>query len=86
MFRPLDDPNYVAVDLEFDTPAEAERCKVALGELWRSKQAVPALRGAPQVRIVETVESVQYWGRAASSASDMPAQLHPDSPVAGRAG
>ena len=53
-------PDYVAVDLEFDTPAEAERCKVALGELWRSKQAAPALRGAPQVRIVETVESVQY--------------------------
>ena len=60
VFRPLDDPNYVAVDLEFDSPAEAERCKVALGELWRSKQAAPALRGAPQVRIVETVESVQY--------------------------
>jgi hypothetical protein len=60
VFRPLDDANYVAVDLEFDSPAEAERCKVALGKLWRSKQAAPALRGAPQVRIVETVESVQY--------------------------
>ncbi len=60
VFRPLDDPNYVAVDLEFDSLAEAERCKAALGELWRSKQAAPALRGAPQVRIVETVESVQY--------------------------
>ena len=60
VFRPLDDPNYVVVDLEFDSPAEAERCKVALGELWRSKQAAPALRGAPQVRIVDTVESVQY--------------------------
>ena len=63
VFRPLDDPNYVAVDLEFDSPAEAKRCKVALAELWRSKQAAPALRGAPQVRIVETVESVQYSGR-----------------------
>ena len=62
VFRPLVDPNYVAVDLEFDSPAEAERCKVALGELWRSKQAAPALRGAPQVRIVETVESVHYQG------------------------
>jgi hypothetical protein len=32
----------------------------ALAGLWRSKQAAPALRGAPRVRIVETVESVQY--------------------------
>jgi hypothetical protein len=62
VFRPLDDPNYVAVDLEFDSPAEAERCMAALGELWRSKQAAPALRGAPQVPIVETVERVQYRG------------------------
>ena len=62
VFRPLDDPNYLAVDLEFDSPAEAERCMAALGELWRSKQAAPALRGAPQVRIVETVERVQYRG------------------------
>jgi hypothetical protein len=62
VFRPLDDPNYVAVDLEFDSPAGAERCMAALGELWRSKQAAPALRGAPQVPIVETVERVQYRG------------------------
>ena len=60
VFRPLDDPNYVAVDLDFDSLAEAERCRVALGQLWQSKRAAPALIGTPQVRIVETVESVQY--------------------------
>jgi hypothetical protein len=60
VFRPLDDPNYIAVELEFDSSADAERFQVALGQLWRSKQAAPALVGTPQVRIVETVESVQY--------------------------
>ena len=60
VYRPIDDPHYVAVDLEFDTSAEAERFQVALGQLWRSKQAAPALIGTPQVRIVEPVETRAY--------------------------
>ena len=51
---------YVAVDLEFDTSAEAERFQVALGRLWQSKQAAPALVGTPTVRIVEAVETTVY--------------------------
>jgi hypothetical protein len=60
VFRPIDDPNYIAVDLEFDTLAEAEGFKVSLAELWRSREAAPALIGTPQVRIVEAVESKRY--------------------------
>ena len=60
MFRPLDDPNYVIVELEFDTTAEAEQCGVALRELWSSRQAAPALSGAPRVRIVDAVEDHPY--------------------------
>jgi hypothetical protein len=60
VFRPTDDPNYIAVDLEFDTLAEAESFQVSLAELWRSKEAAPALVGTPQVRIVEAVESKRY--------------------------
>jgi hypothetical protein len=60
VFRPIDDPNYIAVDLEFDTVAEAEGFQVSLAELWRSKEAAPALIGTPQVRIVEAVESKRY--------------------------
>jgi hypothetical protein len=60
VYRPLDDPNYVAVDLEFDTSEEAERFQVALGQLWRSRQDAPALIGTPQVRIVEAVEARSY--------------------------
>lgn len=56
VYRPLDDPNYVIGELEFATVDEAEACAAALRELWRSRQAAPALSGAPKVRIVETVE------------------------------
>lgn len=64
VYRPLDDPNYIAVDLEFDNSDAAKRFQVALGDLWRSREAAPALVGTPQVRIVETVESKIYWGAA----------------------
>ncbi len=60
VYRPVDDPKYVAVDLEFDTAAEAERFQVALGQLWQSRQAAPALIGTPKVRIVEAVETSVY--------------------------
>jgi hypothetical protein len=58
--RPLDDPNYVVGELEFDTTAEAEACGAALRELWNSPQAAPALNGAPRVRIVVAVEDHEY--------------------------
>ncbi len=58
--RPLDDPNYVLGELEFDTPVQAQACAAALRELWGSPQAAPALIGAPQLRIVETVEEHAY--------------------------
>ena len=60
IFRPVDDPKYVAVDLEFETLAEAEAFKVALEGVWRSPQAAPALGGAPQARIVDIVERRDY--------------------------
>jgi hypothetical protein len=58
--RPLDDPNYVVVELDFDSTGEAEACGKALRELWGSRTAAPALVGAPQVRIVESVEDLRY--------------------------
>jgi hypothetical protein len=60
VYRPIDDRNYIAVDLEFDTSAEAERFQIALDQLWQSAQAAPALMGTPQVRIVEPVETRTY--------------------------
>jgi hypothetical protein len=56
IYRPVDDPHYIVGELEFDTAAEAQACADALHKLWKSRQATPALAGAPQARIVETVE------------------------------
>jgi hypothetical protein len=60
VWRPVDDPNYVIGELEFDTTAQAQACGAALRELWGSGQAAPALSGAPQLRIVEAVEDHAY--------------------------
>jgi hypothetical protein len=60
VFRPVDDANYVMVELEFETTDQAEACRAALGELWKSSAAAPALKGDPQTRIVEAVEEMEY--------------------------
>jgi hypothetical protein len=60
ILRPLDDPNYVVVELDFDTAEAAEACCAALGRLWASRAAAPALLGAPQTRIVEPIEELGY--------------------------
>lgn len=60
VLRPVDDPNYVMIDLAFDNSQAAEAALAALRELWRSSAAAPALMGTPQTRIVEVVESRQY--------------------------
>jgi hypothetical protein len=59
-YRPVDDPNFIAIDLEFDSRGEAEAFKLGLEELWRSPQAAPALGGTPRARIVDIVESKRY--------------------------
>jgi hypothetical protein len=58
--RPPDDPNYILLDLEFDTAGEAQSFRVALEGLWESRRAAPALAGKPQARILEAVESKEY--------------------------
>ena len=55
--RPVDDRNYVLIDLDFDSPGEAENFANTMRKVWQSPEAAPALRGAPHTRIVETVES-----------------------------
>jgi hypothetical protein len=61
ILRPVDDPHYVMLDLEFASASEAEAFRDALErDVWRSRQAAPALAGGPQTRIVETVENKEY--------------------------
>jgi hypothetical protein len=56
ILRPTDDPNYIMIDLEFDSASEAEAVHSALRELW-SRVGV---MHSPQARIVEAVESREY--------------------------
>ena len=60
VYRPLDDPNYIVGELEFETTAEADACVDALHELWNSRRAAPALVGAPRLRILTAVEDQDY--------------------------
>jgi hypothetical protein len=54
--RPVDDPAYVTIRLEFDNPEDAEAFLEKLKELWQNRGATPALRGTPEVRILERME------------------------------
>jgi len=61
VLRPTDDPDYVVIELGFDSPSEAESFLAWLRrEVWSSREAAPALMGAPQTRIVEVVEAKEY--------------------------
>jgi hypothetical protein len=54
--RPVDDPKYVVIDLDFDTTGEAERFLTFLREkVWSSRENAPALAGPPQTKILEPV-------------------------------
>lgn len=57
--HPIDDPSYLMIDLTFDSVSAAEGFLVDLNKIWRTPAASPALVGAPQTRILETVESEQ---------------------------
>jgi hypothetical protein len=61
ILRLTDDPNYVIIELEFDSPSEAEAFLGWLRrDVWSSQEAAPALRGDPQTRIAEAVEVKEY--------------------------
>jgi len=53
VLRPVDDEHHVMVDLEFDTPAEAEAMLASLRALW--KRVEGTLITHPSARIVEMV-------------------------------
>jgi hypothetical protein len=60
ILRPVDDPNYVMIDLDFESTTTAEAFLATMREVWQSAAAVPALAGSPQARIVEVVERKEY--------------------------
>ena len=57
ILRSVDDPNYVLIDLEFDTLEEAEGLLAKMRRVW-SGDGQRVMRN-PQARIVETVETIE---------------------------
>lgn len=57
VMRPVDNPNYVMVDLSFDTLKEAEALLAALHLLWGQVKGT-VLPQEPETRIIEQVETV----------------------------
>ncbi len=55
VMRPVDDPDFVMIDLDFDSSESAERLRAALQELWKGPAG--ALARDPRSRLLETVES-----------------------------
>ena len=56
--RPVDDPRYVVIDLEFDTVIQAESLLAAMRVVWSRVQGTLIMD--PQARISEVVESKVY--------------------------
>jgi len=57
VLRPIDDPAFVMVDLDFETSEQATAFVHAMRRVWASPQAAPALGGAPRATIVQAVET-----------------------------
>lgn len=58
VLRSVENPNYVLIDLEFDTQAQAEALLAAMQRIWGQVQGT--LMTSPQAKIVELVETKEY--------------------------
>jgi hypothetical protein len=58
VLRQVDDPNFVMIDLEFDTTAEAEALLAQMQTIW--SRVAGTIITDPKARIVEAVEVKQY--------------------------
>ncbi len=58
--RPVDDPSYLMIDLDFDDVAGAEALLTILRDvIWASPDNSPGLDGQPNARILDTVEATE---------------------------
>jgi hypothetical protein len=61
IFRAADDEHQVTLDVDFVTPEQAQAfLTVMQTEVWPSKDKAPAKVGAPKVRLIELIETLQY--------------------------
>jgi hypothetical protein len=67
VFRPVDNPKYVIIDLDFDGPSEAQAFLESMRKVWSRVDLSPALFGgdgsartSPRARVVEEVDAREY--------------------------
>lgn len=58
ILRPTDSPNYVMIDLEFDTEKEAEALLAAMKAVWGRVEGT--IMTNPKSQIVEIVETIVF--------------------------
>ena len=58
VMRAIDDPNYVLIDLKFDTTAEAEVLLAAMRVVWGRVEGTVMTN--PMARLVDVVEAKDY--------------------------
>jgi hypothetical protein len=58
VLRPIDDANYILIDLEFDTESQAEALLAAMRVVWGRVEGTIMMN--PKARIVEVVETKVY--------------------------
>jgi hypothetical protein len=57
ILRPVDNPNFAIIELEFDSVSDAEALLAGLRQLWARVEGTVMMN--PQARIVEVVEEVE---------------------------
>ncbi|MGE5106014.1 MAG: hypothetical protein ACM3H8_00590 [Sphingobacteriales bacterium] len=57
IYQPVNDPNYVIIDLEFMSLTQAENTLVSLRRLWDKVEGTVMMQ--PQTRILEMMESTE---------------------------
>jgi hypothetical protein len=56
VYQPADDPNYIVVNLKFDSVEAASNFRTFLRDaIWKSPEASPALVGVPTARVLTEV-------------------------------
>jgi len=61
IFRAVGDDRRVTLDIDFDTPSEADAFLTVLrNDVWSSSDKAPAKIGSPSAQIIDLVESHQY--------------------------
>lgn len=58
ILRPVDNENFVMIDLEFDTRGQAEALLGELRKVWSNVEGKIVMN--PQVRITQTIETGEY--------------------------